>query len=44
MEITKEIFMEQFENLKTKYNRTADNLLTELCKTKEIVAAIADKI
>ena len=35
--------MDQFENLKTNYNRTVDNLLTELCKTKEIVAAIADK-
>jgi len=35
--------MDQFENLKTKYNRKVDNLLTELCKTKEIVAAIADK-
>ena len=35
--------MEQFENLKTNYNRTADNFLNELCKTKEIVAAITDK-
>lgn len=35
--------MDQFENLKTNYNRTADNLLNELCKTKEIVAAITDK-
>lgn len=35
--------MDQFENLKTNYNRTADNFLTELCKTKEIVAAITDK-
>lgn len=35
--------MDQFENLKTKFNRTADNLLNELSKTKEIVAAIADK-
>ena len=35
--------MEQFENLKTNYNRTADNLLNELSKTKEIVAAITDK-
>ena len=36
-------FMEQFENLKTNYNRTADNFLNELSKTKEIVAAITDK-
>lgn len=36
-------FMEQFENLKTNYNRTADNFLNELSKTKEIVAAISDK-
>ena len=35
--------MEQFENLKTNYNRTADNFLNELSKTKEIVAAITDK-
>lgn len=35
--------MEQFENLKTNYNRTADKLLNELSKTKEIVAAITDK-
>ena len=35
--------MDQFENLKTNYNRTADNFLNELCKTKEIVAAITDK-
>lgn len=35
--------MDQFENLKTNYNRTADNFLNELSKTKEIVAAIADK-
>mgnify|MGYP003463149796 CR=1 FL=1 len=35
--------MEQFENLKTNYNKTAENLLNELCKTKEIVAAITDK-
>ena len=35
--------MEQFENLKTNYNRTADKFLNELCKTKEIVAAITDK-
>ena len=36
-------FMDQFENLKTNYNRTADKFLNELCKTKEIVAAITDK-
>ena len=36
-------FMDQFENLKTNFNRTVDNLLNELSKTKEIVAAIADK-
>ena len=36
-------FMDQFENLKTNYNRTADNFLNELSKTKEIVAAITDK-
>lgn len=36
-------FMEQFENLKTNYNKTADKFLNELCKTKEIVAAITDK-
>ena len=35
--------MEQFENLKTNFNRTADKFLNELCKTKEIVAAITDK-
>ena len=35
--------MEQFENLKKNYNRTADNFLNELSKTKEIVAAITDK-
>ena len=35
--------MDQFENLKTNYNRTADNFLNELSKTKEIVAAITDK-
>lgn len=35
--------MEQFENLKTNYNKTADKFLNELCKTKEIVAAITDK-
>ena len=35
--------MDQFENLKTNYNRTADNFLNELSKTKEIVAAISDK-
>ena len=35
--------MDQFENLKTNYNRTADKFLNELCKTKEIVAAITDK-
>ena len=37
------MIMDQFENLKTNYNRTADKFLNELCKTKEIVAAIADK-
>ena len=35
--------MDQFKNLKTNYNRTADNFLNELSKTKEIVAAITDK-
>ena len=35
--------MDQFENLKTNYNRTADKFLNELSKTKEIVAAITDK-
>ena len=35
--------MDQFENLKTDFNRKADNFLNELCKTKEIVAAITDK-
>lgn len=35
--------MEQFENLKTNFNKTADNFLIELSKTKEIVAAITDK-
>ena len=35
--------MDQFENLKTNYNKTADKFLNELCKTKEIVAAITDK-
>ena len=35
--------MDQFENLKTNYNRIADNFLNELSKTKEIVAAITDK-
>lgn len=35
--------MEQFENLKTNFNKTADNFLNELSKTKEIVAAITDK-
>lgn len=37
------MIMDQFENLKTNYNRTADKFLNELCKTKEIVAAITDK-
>ena len=35
--------MEQFENLKTNFNKTADKFLNELSKTKEIVAAITDK-
>lgn len=35
--------MEQFENLKTNFNKTADKFLNELCKTKEIVAAISHK-
>jgi len=37
------MIMDQFENLKTNYNRTADKFLNELCKTKEIVAAITAK-
>ena len=35
--------MDQFKNLKTNFNKTADNFLNELSKTKEIVAAITDK-